>query len=643
MRIDVVDEIKQRLDIVEVIGESVSLRKAGRNYKGLCPFHTEKTPSFVVFPDSGNWHCFGACATGGDLFNFVMRRENMDFPEALKLLAAKAGVELSPLTGEEQRHRDQLDLLRSINAAAADYYHHVLTEMPGGEGARAYLERRGVNAQSIRAFQLGYSPNEWHALDEYLRRKGFGEDDVVAAGLLSENDAGSTYDRFRDRVMFPIRDAQGRVVGFGGRALGDTMSKYLNSPDTPLFRKGSVLYGIDLARESIRQSGTAIVVEGYMDVVIPFQFGITNVIACLGTALTDAHMQVLRRPVKELILALDPDAAGIQAVERGFETARKGLEQRVVPVPVSVGLVRYESQLEANVRVLVLPDGLDPDELVLRDRELWDTLVAEALPVAEFFFRLAEQEEDVSTAKGKRSAADRLIPIIAALDATVERNHYLQRLAHWLRMDERELVPQLERARPRQSASKTSDRGRVARRAKASPPEPTEVREGPLDLEDRCLALLLKAPMLLMEIHEVTDLSQESFQDPRNKLVFGALEAYMGGHAHYVQAEFRGGLDNALSGHVESLDLGLSAGPPLSGDMLRDDLSKSVARLQKSHISALIGDLRHLLLDLQDGHEELALRELTERIEELRLEQRQIEQRLHAVTFAGRAKRGMRV
>ena len=643
MRIDVVDEIKQRLDIVEVIGEYVPLRKAGRNYKGLCPFHTEKTPSFVVFPDSENWHCFGACATGGDLFSFVMRRENMDFPEALKLLAAKAGVELSPLTGEEQRQRDQLDLLRTINAAAADYYHRVLTEMPVGEGARAYLDRRGVNAQSIDAFQLGYAPNEWHALDEYLRRKGYREDDVVAAGLLSESDAGSTYDRFRDRVIFPIRDDQGRVIGFGGRALGDTPPKYLNSPDTPLFSKGSVLYGIDLARESIRESGTAIVVEGYMDVVIPFQFGITNVVACLGTALTEAHMQVLRRPVKELILALDPDAAGIRAVERGFETARKGLEQRVVPVPVAVGLVRYESQLEANVRVLVLPDGLDPDELILRDRQLWDTLVAEALPVAEFFFRLAEQEEDVSTAKGKQSAADRLIPIIAALDAPVERNHYLQRLAHWLRMDERQLAPQVERARPRQSASKTSDRGRVARRAEVSPPEPAQVREGPLDLEDRCLALLLKAPMLLVEIHEATDLTLDSFRDPRNKLVFGELQAYLAGHAKYVEAEFRERLDSALSAHVESLDHGLSAGPPLAVDMLRDDLVKSVARLQKRRISALIGDLRHLLLDLQDGHEELALRELTERIDHLRQEQRQVELRMHALTFAGRAKRGMRV
>ncbi|OGO05186.1 MAG: DNA primase, partial [Chloroflexi bacterium RBG_13_56_8] len=291
----IVDEIKSRLDIVEFIGGYVPLQKAGRNYKGLCPFHTEKTPSFIVFPESDRWHCFGACSTGGDIFTFVMRQENMEFPQALRFLAERAGVELRPLDSAALERQDEVDRLRAANAAAAQYYHRMLMDDPQGEAARRYLTERGVTRETMSAFQLGYAPDEWHALEQYLERVGIASRDVLAAGLTTEGEDGNVYDRFRGRLMFPIRDPQGYVVGFGGRVLDeDSLPKYLNSPQTALFDKSSVVYGIDLARHSIRESGTAIVVEGYMDVVIPHQCGVTNTVACLGTALTESQIGMLK-------------------------------------------------------------------------------------------------------------------------------------------------------------------------------------------------------------------------------------------------------------------------------------------------------------------------------------------------------------
>ena len=359
----VVDEVRQRTDIVDLVGSYVQLQRAGRNYKGLCPFHTEKTPSFIVFPESQRWHCFGACSTGGDVFNFVMRRENMDFGEALRLLAERAGVALEPLTVEAIEHREERDRLREINAAAALHYHRLLMESPAGEAAREYLARRGVTRETMVTFQLGYAPDEWRSAEGALAPV-YGHEDLLTAGIISRSERGGHYDRFRNRLMFPIRDPQGHVIGFGGRVLDDSVPKYLNSPDTPLFDKGAVLYGLDLAREEIRETGTVVVVEGYMDVVVPYQSGVRNLVACLGTALTEAHIGLCGALV--LILALDPDEAGLRATERGIETAQQALDRRTVPVLTPAGAVRYESRLDAEVRVLVLPDGLTPTNWCFR-------------------------------------------------------------------------------------------------------------------------------------------------------------------------------------------------------------------------------------------------------------------------------------
>ena len=636
----VVDEVKQRLDIVDLIGEYVALQKSGRNYKALCPFHTEKTPSFVIFTDTQSWHCFGACSTGGDIFSFVMRQENVDFSEALRFLARRAGVELRPLDQAQLQRRDALDRLRAVNAAAAQYYHRTLMTMTQGERAKRYLEGRGVTTATMATFQLGYAPDQWHALEEYLRREHFSLEDIQDAGLLSESEGGNVYDRFRGRVMFPIRDGQGRVIGFGARALDDSPPKYINTPQTSLFSKGTVLYGIDLARESIRETGTAVIVEGYMGVILPHQCGVTNLVACMGTALTPSQIDILKRMTRVLILALDADSAGLRAAERGAEIAHEALEHRVVPVPTATGLVRYEEHLDAEIRILMLPDGLDPDELILEDRARWDGLVSEALPVADFFFQLVEGEVDTSTARGKREAMDRLLPIVAAMDNLVERTHYLQRLARWIHVDERELLPHLDRLLRREARGSRSARDPGRRWREATPSTPAERLEAPtLNLEERCLALLVQAPELLPRAREVSSISPETFQDVRNRQVFEALAPYLASHPEYSQADFRDALDSELNDHVESLSRRLLSGPPLSPEMIQEDLMKCSTRLRKNQLARLIRELRFMQQDAQEDGLEDGVRELNRAIDQLTRDHLEIDQRYYAATLIGRSKR----
>jgi DNA primase len=635
----IVDEVKQRLDIVEFISGYLPLQKAGRNYKGLCPFHGEKTPSFVVFPDSQSWHCFGACSVGGDIFNFVMRRENMDFSEALRLLAEKAGLEIKPLDAEELRQRDEWDRLRALNAEAAQYYHHVLLESPRADAARRYLEHRGVKRETWGTFQLGYAPQEWHLVEEHLRRLSYTAEDILEAGLTTEGERGNVYDRFRDRIMFPIRDIQGHVIGFGGRALGeDSQPKYLNTPQTPLFDKGSVLYGINLTRNSIRESGTAVIVEGYMDVVVPYQCGATNLVACMGTALTEEQLDTLKHIARRLVLALDPDAAGLRAVERGVQTAQQTLERKVVPVPTAKGLIRYEEQLKTEIRILTLPDGMDPDELVLSDRQRWDRLVEEALPVAEHFFQLAINEGDLATAKGKRQVVDRLLPVLATIDNPVERTHYLQRLAQRVRVDERQLAPELERLRAGPGRPRAESQG-PGGRAQPAQEQPPREAVAPLDIEERCLAISLKEPHLLPEAVEATGLSAKVFQDERNRQVFETLQqAISQGSADrdHVRALLAERLDTALLAHVESIAQRLESDPSLSLELVREDLLKSSARLCKSHLTRLIREVRFLQQDAQEQDAPDQVGQLNRVIDELMHDYLRIEQRYHATTMAGR-------
>ncbi len=502
----IIDEVKQRVDIVEVVSDYFPLQKAGRNFKALCPFHPEKVPSFYVFPERQSWHCFGACGTGGDVFSFLMRKEGVDFGEALRILAQRAGV---PLTSKQPDERQrEIEKLKEINEAAAEYYHYLLLHSLAGERTRNYLAQRGVSSKTIEDFQLGFSLDSWEALREQLTRRGYQEDELVAAGLLVEKEQGKTYDCFRNRLMFPIRDIAGRVLGFGARTLDDSLPKYLNSPQTAIFDKSGTLYGIDRAKSAIRKQNLAVVVEGYMDVIIAHQYGFSNVVASLGTALTEKQVGIIKKLTRNLTLALDADTAGEIATLRGIEIAKSTFDQKVVPLPNSEGLVKYENILDAEIRVMVLPPGKDPDDIIKESPKEWGRLLEEASPVVDYTFDFIASKLDLSRLKDKSLAADQLLPLIAEIKHPVRQAHYLQKLARLVAVDEHTLASALKRIR----LSKRKWGGDVSQPSSLvpslSPSDP---------LAEYCLSLLARYPELRSY---ATELSADYFGHSEHRELF---------------------------------------------------------------------------------------------------------------------------
>jgi len=482
-----VDEVKQRIDIVEVIGQSVTLTKAGRTFRGLCPFHGEKHPSFYVYPEQQSWHCFG-CNSGGDVFSFIMKKQNIDFGEALRQLAQQAGVvipsrfEPGAESGEKQR-------LYDINQAAAGYFHNLLLNSPAGRAALGYVKKRGINEETTKQFQLGYSQESWEGLKKYLLERDYTEKEMLEAGLIIEAEDKKTHDRFRNKLMFPIFDVRGRVTGFGGRALDDSMPKYINSPQTPLFDKSSTLYGINLAKDAIREQNLAVIVEGYMDAITAHQNGSNNVVASMGTAVTERQVNILKRLTHNLALALDADAAGEEATLRA---------------------VGYENTLDAEVRVIIMPEGKDPDDVIKEGKDSWQRLVEAAVPIVDFTFDMATAGLDLGTARGKTSARDRLLPIIGEIKDNVRKAHYMQKLASLLRVSERDLEADLARFRPKPA-------GREAR----APVEAKVSLALSSPKEEYCLALLLQHPELK---RQEQGLKEEYFENSENREIFIAWQ-----------------------------------------------------------------------------------------------------------------------
>jgi DNA primase len=443
-----VEEIKARLDIVDVVGQYVQLQRSGRSFKAVCPFHTEKTPSFIVSPERQSWHCFGACGTGGDVFSFIMRREGIEFGEALRMLAARAGVTLTERRHpEEERQRERT---YAANEAAARWYHELLVEGDAGRQAREYVEGRGIDGPTAEAFLLGYSPASWEATGEQLGQRGYTEVELLAAGLLVEGERGP-HDRFRGRLMFPIRDRRGRFVGFGARALDDSMPKYLNTAQTAVFDKGGMLYALDRANEGIHRQGCAVIVEGYMDVIAAHQGGFDNVVATMGTSLTERQVRLLKRQARNIVLALDADAAGSEAALRGHEVVEEALREdenrETVPVVTWRGLVRYQDAAAVDLRVAILPAGRDPDEVIRADPEDWRQLIGSARAVLDYRFEAAASRHDVSAPRGRSEAVQELLPLLEPVSDPVVRAHYLQRLSRLSLVKEEELSRMVGRRR----------------------------------------------------------------------------------------------------------------------------------------------------------------------------------------------------
>jgi DNA primase len=521
---EVVDEIKSRLDIVDLISQSVQLKKAGRIYKGLCPFHNERTPSFVVYPDQGTWHCFGACGTGGDAFSFVMKRDHLDFGEALRLLADRTGVELRRQVDGEQNRRILLDILE----ASAAFYHYLLRNHPSAQYVREYLVHRHISPDSMMAFYLGFALSGHSALKDHLESKGFAAEDIERAGLLLGNESGGGYhDRFRGRLMFPIRNRRGQTVGFGARALsGEDQPKYMNSPDTPLFSKGDILYGLDSAKEAIREMNLAVIVEGYIDVIIAHQEGLRNVVAAMGTALTERQLSQLKRLTKRFALALDADVAGGAATERGLELARAALTRRQVPVPVGPGLIGFEERLDAELLVIALPEGKDPDEVILEDGDRWRALVSEATPLVDFYFAAQTRDLDLRSAHGKAEAVRRLLPIIGELNDDVLRAHYTQELGRLVQVDERSLAVQLK-----PPAHRT--------KVKAVEIAPTMPSPQGAKFDEHLIALLLAHPAFLSHVEF---LGEDDFSEGWAREIWISLHSRVAETGPFDEDEFLEGL-----------------------------------------------------------------------------------------------------
>ncbi len=496
MAVGVAAEVKSKVSVLDVVGEVVVLKKAGTTYKGLCPFHGEKTPSFVVTPARESWHCFG-CGEGGDIFSFIMKRDGLSFPEALKRLAARAGVEIDERTTREDARRARL---REVLEQAVAFYHAVLTQSKVGAPALEYLHGRGFTDETIERFQLGWAPSGWDQMIKMLQsRRQVSPADLAEVGLTSQRSGGrGAYDKFRSRIIFPIRDASGAAVGMGGRILpgaagaaaDSNAPKYLNSPATPLFDKSRTLYLIERARGAMRKEDQAVLVEGYTDALMAHQAGFENVVASLGTALTPAQVALIARYAREIVLAYDVDPAGQHAGSIGGTELYK-----------LIGLLAAEGTgVEiTNVRVARLPEGKDPDEVIRDNPDLWREAVRTAQPIVEFLIDYYATANDVRTPAGRRVTVSSMMPLLREIRDPVLRDGYMQTLGRRTGVEERVLLEALRAPTPVRDgrSGAASGTGRFTADAVLSAPDAldskAELRSLTLE-EARLLRLLLLAP-----------------------------------------------------------------------------------------------------------------------------------------------------
>lgn len=562
----VINDVKQRVDIVELISDYVPLQKAGRNFKALCPFHSEKNPSFFVFPDQQTWHCFGACNTGGDVFAFIMKKEGVDFGRALPLLARRAGIVLNEPTEAEKAKDKETERLFGINELISEYYHHLLLSTTAGERVRNYLNSRGISLETIRKFRLGFSPDDWEAGKGFLINKGYEQKDLVDIGLIIEKEDGGSYDRFRNRLMFPIWDIKGRVIGFGARVLDDSQPKYTNSPQTLLFDKGSNFYGIDKAKDIIRKEDLAIIVEGYMDVLAAHQNGWQNVVASMGIALTEKQVNILKRLTKNITLALDADMAGEEATLRSGEILARSLDRKAIPVPLWSGLVRCESMLVAEIKVIPLPSGKDPAEVIIETPKLWQGMVTQALPILEFALEAVVSKVDFNKAEDKSLAIQKLLPLLYEVKDPIRQAQYVQKMAHLLKLDRPTLMAALKKMRvtKRKQLLEVSH-SRLFRQLASSP------------IEEICLALLFQHPEYRDVVQELTP---EFFVYTENRELFNKWQQSQS------ISELKEKLDTNLLEHLNYLLNKTFPPEAQKGDRQRE-LVDCVLRLQERHSRSL--------------------------------------------------------
>ncbi len=427
---DQLEEIKRKIDIVELVNSYVPLKKAGRNFKALCPFHSEKTPSFVVSPERQIWHCFGQCGEGGDIFGFLMKIENLDFGEAVRELAKKAGVKLTRYQPSEDERNKQL--LYEINHLATEFYHFLLLNHPSGKKALDYILGRGIKKESLLLFKIGFAPDAWQSLQDYLAgKKGYKVQDLERVGLIIKGQRGDFYDRFRARLMFPLKDYHGNVRGFAGRLLDPQAkeAKYVNTPETFIYHKSELLFGLSEAKEEIKKKDQAVLVEGELDMISSYQAGVKNTLAIKGSALSEFQVKLISRFTQNIIFALDQDLAGDQAARRGIETAEAG------------GMM---------IRVVESKEGKDPDEIAQKNPALWRELVQKAVPVYDYLLDSAFKRFDSQTIEGKKKISGEFILALTKISNEIVRDHYVRELANRLQVSEEAILKEIGKTKASQ-------------------------------------------------------------------------------------------------------------------------------------------------------------------------------------------------
>jgi DNA primase len=638
------DEIKARLDIVDIVSETVTLKKTGRNYIGFCPFHSNtKTPAFVVFPETQTWRCFGACAEGGDMFSFVMKREGYDFKEALRVLAEQAGVQLEPPTPHAVEQDEQRHKLLELHAAAATYFHNLLTTSPAGAKTRAYLAERELTAETIVTFQLGYALDEWDALKNHFLERGYSAEDLLAAGLIVERDDGSPgYDRFRNRLIIPIRDLQGRVVGFGARALAeDQTPKYLNSPQTVLFDKSATLYGLDLARKHVRERDQVVIVEGYMDVIQAFQRGARNVVAQMGTALTEQQLKRIAGLAHKIVLALDSDNAGNAATIRSLSLARQLLPKKTRATSTSRG-IELEAHITQEIYIAALPADKDPDDVLKEGLNVWQELIDQATPTLDFYETLILGQVDLTTPQGKSFVVRELIPVYREIRDDVEKTARAQRLARQIGLDERTLMAELK--------SKQYQPRSPSRKRQPPPPEPDtgpmeEITSPPLvadrpdvKLERYCLALIMANPSALamandiLEKQGVPGLSINDFKQGDNREIFKSLHVWTASETPKIEV-LHDMIGESLNKYLASLANQWHRRPPAPFEDINQDLIGAILRLRLRNIAEQINELMTLQHNTHNSQDN---RYYTEMAEQFKQERKKLEHTRDALSLVGK-------
>ena len=555
------EEIKARLDIVDVIRQYVPLKPAGLNFVARCPFHNEKSASFNVSPTKQVWHCFG-CGRGGDLFSFIMEIEKLNFIEALRLLAPRASVVLTQEQGPNASLRNKvLDILDQ----AAEFYHFVLLG-PAGAQARSYLSSRGVSEEIIKDWRLGYAPDSWDDLLLFLKNKNFKDKEIAAAGLSIEKDAGRSYNRFRGRIMFPIREVNGNTVGFTGRLLPElekkyeNQGKYVNSPQTIVYDKGKMLFGLDKAKQEMRERNIVIVVEGQMDCLTAHQFGFTNVVASSGTALTEDQARLIKRFVSRVAFAFDMDDAGRKALERGSDQA-------------------FHSELEASA--VIMPAGKDPDECIRRDLEGWKQALANAQPVMEFYLSEILKKYDMETIGGRTSVVKEMLPRIVRLTNLVERDHWLRKLSQAADVNETVLRESLKSLKPEQRNEEVSTYS-----AAAAPKQ----RQREELLSEQLIAFLLLYPDLIPTVTPYVP--AEQIIGDSNQALYRQLVVYYNKNVAQTDDESIFGYGNFRTWLISQ---GISAGDIQALDRLAILIEKDFSEINSEAATTSIKEIQNEL------------------------------------------------